>query len=320
MTHSGKAAASANQMNSFRARPRTRWNMRQNWSLHAMLLPGVLITLLFCYVPMGGIVIAFQDFKPWLGLENSPWVGLKQFERFFSNPNSVNVLTNTLVIAVLKIIVGLITPIAFALHLNELRLGRLKKTVQTMVYLPHFISWVILAGILKDILSVDGGIVNRLLLPITGKPIFFFGDGNWFRVAVIVSNIWKEFGFSTIVYLAALAAVDSELYEAAMIDGAGRWKQTLNVTLPSIMPIVIVMLVLSLGNVLNAGFDQIFNMYTPMVYDKGDIIDTFVYRAAIVQAKMSYGAAVGLFKSVIAMILIVTSYWLADRFANYRIF
>ena len=299
---------------------KTKWNMKFNWGLHVMLLPGILLTLLFCYVPMFGIVIAFQDFKPWLGFAGSKWVGFDNFARFFSSGNSLNVLRNTLEIAVLKIVTGLAVPIIFALLLNEIRLTRLKKVVQTMVYLPHFLSWVILAGILKDILSVDGGVVNRAFQILTGKPIFFFGDGFWFRVAVIISNIWKEFGFSTIVYLAALTAVDPSLYEAAMIDGAGRWKQTIHVTLPSIQPILVVMLTLSLGNVLNAGFDQIYNLYTPMVYDKGDIIDTFVYRTAIIQANMSYGAAVGLFKSAISLILIVASYWMADKFANYRIF
>ena len=220
----------------------------------------------------------------------------------------------------MKIIFGLIVPVLFALQLNEIRAERAKKAVQTMVYLPHFLSWVILAGILKDILSVDGGIVNQIIEALGGDPIFFFGDGNWFRVVVIVSDIWKEFGFNTIVYLAALTSVDTALYEAAMIDGAGRWKQTIHITLPSIAPIITVMLTLSLGNVLNAGFDQIYNLYSPMVYDKGDIIDTFVYRTSIVQADMSYGAAVGIFKSVVALILIITSYKLADKLAGYRIF
>ena len=299
---------------------KTGWNMEANWGLHLMLLPGVLLVILFCYVPMAGIVIAFQEYKPWLGFSGSPWVGLSHFKRFFSNPYSFSVIWNTLVIAVMKILFGLIVPVAFALQLNEIRAERAKKAVQTMVYLPHFLSWVILAGILKDILSVDGGVVNRLIAALGGQPIFFFGDGNWFRVVVVASDIWKEFGFNTIVYLAALTSVDTSLYEAAMIDGAGRWKQTIHITLPSIAPIIAVMLTLSLGNVLNAGFDQVYNLYSPMVYDKGDIIDTFVYRTSIVQADMSYGAAVGIFKSVVALILIVTSYKLADKFAGYRIF
>lgn len=299
---------------------KTKWNLKSNWDLHFMLIPGVLLTIVFCYIPMAGIVIAFQDFKPWLGFSGSEWVGLDNFTRFFSNPSSVNVIFNTLEIAVLKIVFGLIIPIIFALQLNEIRVSMVKKSVQTMVYLPHFLSWVILAGILKDVLSVDGGIINRMIEALGGDPIFFFGNGSWFRVAVIVSHIWKEFGFSTIVYLAALTSVDLSLYDAAMIDGAGRWKQIKNVTLPSIMPIIVVMTTLSLGNVLNAGFDQIYNMYTPMVYKSADIIDTFVYRAAIVKADMSYGAAVGLFKSIISLILIVTSYKLADKFAGYRIF
>ena len=234
MTKSGKTALGPQK---------TRWNMKATWGLHLMLLPGVLLVILFCYVPMAGIVIAFQDYKPWLGFAGSPWVGLAHFRRFFSNPYSLSVIWNTLIIAVMKIIFGLIVPVLFALQLNEIRAERAKKAVQTMVYLPHFLSWVILAGILKDILSVDGGIVNQIIEALGGDPIFFFGDGNWFRVVVIVSDIWKEFGFNTIVYLAALTSVDTALYEAAMIDGCSNMRLLLQIILPLSKPILAVMVI-----------------------------------------------------------------------------
>lgn len=284
-----------------------------------MLLPGVLFTLIFAYLPMGGLVIAFKEFKPWLGF-SSPWVGLKQFQFMFEYPDSKQMIWNTLLIASMKIVIGLIVPLVFAILLNEVRVSAFKRTVQTLVYLPHFLSWVILGGILLDMLSPNGGLVNRVLMLFGAKPIFFLGDGNWFRFTVIVSDVWKEFGFGTIVFLAALAGINPSLYEAAEVDGAGRFKQTLYVTLPALIPITVVVGTLSLGNILNAGFDQIFNLYNPLVYEKGDIIDTFVYRMGILNGKMSFATAVGMFKSLIALVLIVTSYRLAYKFANYRIF
>lgn len=298
-----------------------RWNIKKTYPLHLMLIPAVIFTIIFAYVPMFGIVMAFQDYKPWLGFSESPWVGWDHFQYMFERQDSKQVIMNTLIIAVSKIIAGLIAPITFALLLNEVRRVSLKRTIQTLVYLPHFMSWVILGGILVDLLSPEGGLINRFLTEVVQiEPIFFLGDGDWFRVTVILSDVWKEFGFSTIVFLAALASVNPSLYEAAEIDGAGRWKQTVHVTLPSMMPITIVVATLSLGNILNAGFDQIFNLYNPLVYDKGDIIDTFVYRIAILNGEMSFGTAIGLFKAVIAFILIVFSYRIAYKYANYRIF
>lgn len=300
---------------------RPRWNFKRTWPLHMMLVPGLLFAFLFQYVPMGGIVIAFQDFKPWIGILDSPWVGWQNFEYMFNRPDSVQVIWNTLIIASLKIFFGLLAPVTFALFLNEVRQMAFKRTIQTLVYLPHFLSWVILGGILLDILSTDGGIINRILMNGFGiKPIFFLGDGDWFRFTVVVSDVWKDFGFGTIVFLASLAGINPDLYEAAEVDGAGRWKQTLYITIPSIIPITIVLGTLSLGNILNAGFDQIFNLYNPLVYDKGDVIDTFVYRVSLLGGDFGFGTAVGLFKSVVALVLIVISYRLAYRYAGYRIF
>ncbi|WP_246563355.1 ABC transporter permease [Paenibacillus montaniterrae] len=294
--------------------------MKRNWPLHMMLVPAVLLAIVFQYVPMGGIIIAFQDFKPWLGFTGSKWVGLENFRYLFLYPDVDKVIWNTLIIAVFKIVAGLVAPLSFAILLNEIRWMAFKRVSQTLVYLPHFLSWVILGGILLDILSPQGGMVNKLIVALGGEPIFFLGDGNWFRFTLIVSDVWKEFGFGTIVFLASLAGINPALYEAAEVDGANRFKQTLHITLPALMPITIVLMTLSLGNILNAGFDQVFNLYNPLVYDKGDIIDTFVYRLGILNGKMSFATTVGLFKSVVGTILIIVSYRLAYKLANYRVF
>lgn len=303
-------------------RGKTRMNrLKRNWPLHAMVLPALVFLIIFSYVPMAGIVMAFQNFKPWLGFAHSEWVGLDNFRTLFARQDSIEVIWNTLIISALKIVLNLVAPFTFALLLNEVRRAFFKRFVQTLVYLPHFLSWVILGGILLDFLSTDGGFLNRILSSWFGiQPIFFLGDNNWFRFTVIVSDVWKEFGFGTIVFLAALANVNPSLYEAAEVDGASRWKQTLHITIPSMLPIAVVVGTLALGNILNAGFDQIFNLYNPLVYQKGDIIDTFVYRTAILNGEMGLGTAIGLFKSVISMVLILISYRLAYKLANYRIF
>lgn len=316
-----KQPQAANLALSTRKKDRTKWNFKRTWPLHVMLIPAFVIALIFNYGPMPGIIIAFQEFKPWLGFADSPWVGWLNFEKMLMYPEVKSVIWNTFLIAFLKIIFQLIIPIIFALLLNEVRISKLKRTVQTLVYLPHFLSWVILGGILIDMLSVEGGIVNKALVALFDiEPIFFLGDGDWFRFTVIASDVWKDFGFSAIIFLAALSGVNPESYEAALIDGANRFKQTIYITLPALVPITIVVAILSLGNVLNAGFDQIFNLYNPLVYDKGDIIDTYVYRSGLLGGQFSFSTAVGLFKSVVAFLLILIGYRLAYRFANYRIF
>ncbi|MFC5985251.1 ABC transporter permease [Marinicrinis lubricantis] len=284
-----------------------------------MLLPAVITVIIFAYVPMGGLIMAFQDFKPYEGIWGSPFVGFDHFKFMFEYPDSKQVIWNTLIISGLKIVFGLIVPFVFAILLNEIRKMLFKRVVQTLVYLPHFISWVILGAILTDMLGSDG-IVNTTLEAMGIEPVFWLGDGNWFRFTVVVSDIWQNFGFNTIVFLAALAGVNPSLYEAAEVDGANRWKQTLHITIPAMIPIAVVVGTLSLGNILNAGFDQIFNLYTPLVYDKGDIIDTFVYRTAILNGQYSFGTAVGMFKSLVGMVLIIISYRLAYKYANYRVF
>lgn len=292
--------------------------LKTQWQYHVMLIPGIIILLIFGYYPLYGLVIAFQKFNPGLGF-NSPWVGFDNFKYIFSQPGFLRTIGNTLYIAVFKIIGGIIVPLTFALLLNEVAKDKLKRVFQTLVYLPHFMSWIILAGVLSDILGNEG-IVNTVLNALGLESVSFMGDKDVFPWTVIISDIWKDFGFGTIIYLAALTSVDPGLYESAIMDGAGRWKQTLHITLPMIAPTIILKTVLSLSGVLDAGFDQVFNMYAPIVYETGDIIDTYVYRLGIAQAQYSIGTAVGLFKSVASSILVGISYILADKLAGYRIF
>lgn len=295
-------------------------NFKKELSLHLMILPSLIIVILFSYVPMAGVVMAFEKFMPMRGIFRSRWIGLDNFSYLLEIPDVFQVLWNTVYIAVLKILCGLIIPIVFALLLNELRNRFIKRGIQTLVYLPHFLSWIILGGILIDFLSPSTGFFNQILGIFGIKPIFFLGNAKIFPYTIVFSDVWKEFGFSAIVYLAALTSIDPTLYEAAIVDGANRWKQTIHVTLPGILPIVVLMTILSLGNVLNAGFDQIFVLYSPVVYHTGDIIDTLVYRVGLVDANYSLATAAGLFKSVISFVLVAISYRLASKYANYRIF
>ncbi len=299
----------------------TKARFKRELPLHLMILPGLILVLIFSYVPMGGLIIAFQKFIPSKGMfGDQKWIGLKNFSYVFSLPGFSRALINTIEIAFWKILFGLLVPIVFALLLNELRGRKFKKAVQTIVYLPYFMSWVVLGGIFHDMLSPSGGVINQLITALGGKPVFFLGDNRYFQGTMIATDVWKNFGYGAIVYLAAMLGIDTQLYEAAEIDGANRWQQTWHVTLPGIKMIVVLMTVLSLGNVLNAGFDQIFNMYSTSVYETGDIIDTFVYRLGLLDAQYGPATAVGLFKSVVSTLFISVSYFLAYKFADYRIF
>lgn len=288
--------------------------------LHLMLLPGALLVLLFAYGPMVGIVIAFQKFSPTKGLFGSPWIGFDNFKYVFGLPNTVNVIRNTIWIAIMKMAGGIVFPVVMALLLNEVRVRMFKKFVQTIVYLPHFLSWVILSGILWDVLSPTSGIANDIIGFFGLPKVNFLGNEHWFPFMLAGTDVWKEFGFGTIVYLAALTGINPQLYEAAVIDGASRWQQTRAITLPGLAPIIILLSTLSLGNVLNAGFEQVFNLYSPVVYSTGDILDTYVYRLGLVDFQFGVATAIGLFKSAVSLVLISLSYTLAYRLANYRIF
>jgi putative aldouronate transport system permease protein len=291
----------------------------RNWQLHLMLLPGMIFIILFRYVPLFGITIAFKEFLPGKGIWGSPWVGLENFEYMMSLPDTKRVLWNTLYIAAMKILVNFPVPILVSILLNEVRSRWFKRSVQTIIYLPYFISWVILTGIIQDIFAGDG-IINQCLTALGFQSVFFLGNKKAFIGVLIGTDVWKNFGYNTVVYLAAITGIDETLYEAAKIDGANRLQQILHITLPGIAPIVTLMLILNLGNVLNAGFEQIFNLYNPLVYETADIIDTFVYRISLVEANYSLGTAVGLLKSVVSFILIVTSYKIANKYSDYTVF
>lgn len=285
-----------------------------------MLFPAVLFVLVFCYVPMYGIVIAFQNFVPIKGLfGQQQWVGLAHFRYAFSIPDVLRIVKNTLVIAVGKIVLNMAVPITFAILLNEVRNKFFKSAFQTMVYLPYFLSWVLLGGILMDILSMSG-LVNNFLKIFGLGPFYFLGEPASFPWTVILTDVWKNFGYGTIVYIAAITNINPELYEVAQIDGAKWHNQVWHITLPGMKPIIILMATLSIGGILNAGFEQIFMLYSPAVYSTGDIIDTFVYRMGLMGGQYSFSTAVGLMKSVVSFLLIGTSYYFSYKFNDYRIF
>ncbi len=294
-----------------------RRSFKRNKYLLLMALPMVAYYVIFRCLPIFGLVISFQNFVPKAGqsviesIMKSPFVGLKHFRDFFNSLYGKQILTNTLLISVYKILWGFPAPIILALLLNEMKAERLKKVVQSISYLPHFISWVILAGILRFILSPDYGIVVPLFRAMNMAPINFLGDPSYFRVTLVFSDIWQSIGWGSIVYLAAITGLDAQLYEAAAIDGAGKFKQLLHITIPGIMPTVVVMFILRTGSILNAGFDQVFNLYNPAVYSVGDIIDTYVYRVGLEQFQFSYTSAVGFFKSLIGFGMVMLTNYIA---------
>jgi putative aldouronate transport system permease protein len=297
-----------------------RRKVSEQWPLYLMLAPAVVLALIYSYTPMLGIVMAFQRVLPGKGLFGSPWIGLANFKFVMEMPTILQVVWNTIRIAGLKAIAGVIVPVSVALMLNNVTSRMFKRSMQTIIYLPHFLSWIILAGIMVEILSPSDGIVNQAIKLIGLKPVFFLGNAKIFPWTMVVTDVWKSFGFGTIVYLAALTDIDPTLYEAAVVDGATRWQQTWHITLPGISGTIIMLSTLSLGNILNAGFDQIFNLYSPLVYRTGDIIDTLVYRTGILNNQYGVATAVGLLKSVVSLLLIGIAYKLADKWAGYRIF
>ena len=284
-----------------------------------MLLPMFVWMVVFNLLPLMHITMAFQDYTPRRGIFNSKWVGLEWFEYMFTLSDTYRIVVNTVVIAVGKIILNLAVPLIFALLLHEIRMVKYKRVVQTVVILPHFLSWVILSGILLQIFSLAGPI-NALRGALGLERIIFFSQPQFFKPMVIGSDVWRSFGFNAIIYIAALTRVNPDLYESAAIDGAGRWRRLINITLPGIVTTVVLLAVLSLGNILNAGFEQILNMYNPLLYSTGDILDTWVYRTGFVSIQPSLAAATGLLKSVVAMVMITISYTLAYFFTDYRIF
>lgn len=286
---------------------------------HAMMAPGMMFILVFSYIPMFGIVMAFQDYVPAKGILGSEFVGLKNFFYMFSLPDVGRIFFNTLLIAVGKIVLGTLMAIVFAILLNEIRVQVFKRLVQTVVYLPHFLSWVVLAAVVVNMVNLDGP-VNQMIGALGLAKINFLGSNLWFRPLIILTDVWKEFGYNSIVYLAAITAIDPGLHEAAAMDGATWWKRVWHITLPGMMPVILLMAAMSLTSILSAGFDQIYNLYSPMVYETGDVLDTYVYRMGLIGRKYSFSTAVGLLRSVVGMILMLTANGLSKRFTDRKIF
>lgn len=287
---------------------------RYRW-LYFLLIPGIIFFFVFKYIPMYGLKIAFMDYNQY-NPAASEWVGLEQFVKLFSKRSFLPVLRNTIVISLLKLLIGFPIPIILALMMNEMRNLKFKKVSQTLLYLPHFISWVILGGIIMTLLDPDNGLITDLIMKLTGEKVMVLTDPKWFVPMLIITDIYKGMGWGTILYFAAISGIDPQLYEAASIDGAGRWRQALSITLPSIIPTIVVCFILNCGNILNAGFDQIFMLYSSHVYDVADIIDTYVYRIGIVNADYSFSTAAGMFKSVVAFIMIVVVNAIAKKTGN----
>ncbi|MBO9604564.1 MAG: sugar ABC transporter permease [Paenibacillaceae bacterium] len=274
--------------------------------LFLLLLPALVWYTIFSYGPLYGVQLAFKEFRILQGIGGSPWIGFHYFEMMLNGSQDFfQIVRNTLVLSFYHIVFGFPAPIVLALLFNELRLQWFKKLAQAISYLPHFFSWVVLSGFLITVLSPSTGVVNQLLELVHLKPIYFIGDPHYFRFTLVVSGIWKEVGWGAIIYLAALASTDPQLYEAAVIDGAGRWKQLLHITLPSLIPVVSIMLIFRIGGILDAGFDQVLNLYTPATYQVADILDTYVYRLGLEQMQFGFATAVGLFKNVIAFALVL---------------
>jgi putative aldouronate transport system permease protein len=278
-----------------------------------MLLPGVIYFAVFKYLPMWGVLIAFQDYQPFLGFLNSPWVGLKHFERFFAEPAFWMLFRNTLLMALYNLLFFFPLPILIALLLNELRSKLFKNIVQSFLYVPHFISWVVVVGIAYIFFTTEGGLINEMIVSLGGSKISFLMSQEWFRPLIVSEMIWKETGWGTIIFLAALAGVDMQLYEAARIDGAGRFRQIWHVTLPAIRTTIVILLILRLGHFLDTGFEQIYLMMNAMNREVAEVFDTYVYNAGILQGQFSYTTAVGLFKSVVGLILVVSANHLARK-------
>ncbi|AFH63323.1 protein lplB [Paenibacillus mucilaginosus K02] len=288
---------------------------REKW-MYVLLIPGLLYFLIFKYVPMWGALLAFKNYQPFLGFFKSEWVGFEHFRVFFANPEFGMLLSNTLMLSFLNMVFFFPAPIILALLLNEVRLALFKRTIQTLIYVPHFISMVIVASLTYVFLTTEGGIVNEYLYKWTGQKIDFLSQPDWFRPIIILQTIWKECGWGTIIFLAALAAVDVEQYEAAIMDGANRWKQIWHITLPSISSTIVILLILRMGNVLDNGFEQIYLMLNPLNRSVAEVFDTYVYMVGITQGAFSYSTAVGLFKSIVGIILVLGTNWLAKRFGH----
>jgi putative aldouronate transport system permease protein len=288
----------------------------RNHRLYIMLLPGIFFFFIFKYIPMGGLLIAFMDYQPFLGFTGSEWVGFKHFKRLFTEPIFWDLFRNTMILAIYNIVFFFPLPIILALLLNELRSVLFKRTIQTLIYVPHFISWVVVVGLGYIFLSTHDGIVNGFIEIMGFSKIEFLTSEQWFRTVVIGEIIWKESGWGTIIFLAALAGIDPQLYEASRIDGANRWRQIWHITLPGIRSTILILFILRLGQFLDTGFEQIYLMLNALNRGVGEVFDTYVYVVGITEGQFSYSTTVGLFKSFIALVLVVIANYLTKKFGD----
>ncbi|MCL9663218.1 sugar ABC transporter permease [Paenibacillus hunanensis] len=288
----------------------------RNKFLYLMILPGFIYFVIFKYLPMGGLIISFQDYQPYLGISDSPWVGMKHFIRLFTEPTFFMLLSNTLILFALNIVIFFPLPIILALMLNEVRHRYFKNAIQTIIYIPHFMSWVIIVSITYVFLTVDGGVVNEMLAAIGLPKISFLTSPEWLRTMYMAQIIWKELGWSTIIYLAAITVVDTQLYEAAEMDGAGRWRKTWHVTLPAIRPVIITLLILKIGSTLDLGFEHMYLLLNSLNRDVAEIFDTYIYTAGLKNGQLSFSTAVGLFKGLVGLVLIMLANRLAKKFGE----
>jgi len=287
--------------------------------LYIMLLPAIIFLSIFNYIPMYGATIAFKEFWITKGILGSPWVGFDHFAKLFQTDKFWQVFRNTIEINLLRLLFGFPAPIILAILLNEVRHKFFKRSIQTIIYLPHFISWVTIAGIMFSLLSNEG-LVNQILTAFGGDSVNFLTSNSMFRPILVLSGIWKEVGWGTIIYLAALSGINPDLYEAATVDGANRFKQVLYITLPGLLPIISILLILNFGSMMNGGFDQVFNLYNTMVYESGDVIDTHVYRIGLTQGKYSVATAIGLFLNIINFALLVIVNYASKKMSGQGIY
>ncbi|WP_054957311.1 ABC transporter permease [Paenibacillus dakarensis] len=288
----------------------------QDWDLYVMLVPGIIFFLLFRYLPMWGIIISFQDYNPFAGIWKSAWVGLEHFRTLLNYDGFWQLFRNSIVLSLLNLVFYFPMPIIIALMLNEVRKKVFKNTIQSIIYMPHFISWVVVAGITVLLFGTQDGIVNDFIVMSGSEPVNFLTSSDWFRTMIVSQSIWKEAGWGTIIFLAALSGVDPQLYEASIVDGAGRWRQLWHITLPSIRSTILILLILRVGSILDNGFEQILLMLSPTTYNVGDVFETYVYREGLVGGKFSYTTAVGLFKSVIGLVMVMLANHLTKRFGE----
>lgn len=295
---------------------RIRWffkHLRKEWQLYLLLAPLIIWFLLFLYKPMYGLQIAFKDFSLFRGVDASPWVGLEHFRTLFDSDTFMRAIKNTFIISFLNLVIAFPMPILLALMFNEIAQGKFKKTVQTIVYLPHFISLVIIAGIVINAFSPSTGVVNLILGKFGIEPIYFLTQPEWFRPIFIGSGIWQEAGFQSIVYLAAIAGVSPSLYESAVVDGASRWQMMWKITLPCILPTIVIMLIIRIGNLLEVGFELIILLYQPATFQTADVINTFIYRQGLVGNQYDVAAAAGLFNAIVAFVLVMAANTISRR-------